>query len=51
MNKSQAKRDTASCWQGIFYCEDMGVAGTMRMTVKELRALDHENPDYWLVKT
>ena len=37
----------ASCWQGIFYCDDYKTAGTTEKTVAELQALGRENPDYW----
>ena len=37
----------ASCWQGIFYCQDYKTAGTMRLPVSELHALGREHPDYW----
>jgi len=37
----------ASCWQGIFVCEDYYWAGTTQKTIKELKQLDLESPDYW----
>lgn len=37
----------ASCWQGIFYCDDYRNAGTTQKTRKELAKLDRENSDYW----
>lgn len=37
----------ASCWQGIFYCDDYRDAGIVQKTVAELRSLNLENPDYW----
>jgi hypothetical protein len=43
----------ASCWQGIFYCEDYKQAGTTQKTRAELQALkdrygdDWEHPSYW----
>ena len=37
----------ACCWQGIFFCDDAQQAGTVEMTVAELRKLDLEHPDYW----
>lgn len=37
----------ASCWQGKFYCESYKTAGTVRLTVGELRRLKVEHPDYW----
>ena len=37
----------ASCWQGIYYCDDYQYAGTVQKTVAELRELGRENPSYW----
>lgn len=37
----------ASCWQGIFYCDDYKTAGTTQKTRKELAKLNRENSDYW----
>ena len=40
----------ASCWQGIFYCDDYKYAGIVQKTVAELQSLNLENPDYWKAK-
>lgn len=37
----------ASCWQGIFMCEDSETAGTVDLPRSTLRMLDRENEDYW----
>lgn len=43
----------ASCWQGIFYCDDYKTAGTVEKTRKELKKMADaglcvaENSDYW----
>ena len=37
----------ASCWRGIFYCDEYKTAGTVDKTVKELTALGREHPSYW----
>lgn len=37
----------ASCWQGIFLCNNAVFAGTVEKTRKELAALNLEHPDYW----
>lgn len=37
----------ASCWQGIFYCDDYKTAGTVQKTRAELAALKLEHPSYW----
>ena len=37
----------ASCWQGIFMCEEARYAGTVEKTVKELKELKLEHSDYW----
>lgn len=37
----------ASCWQGIFMCQEAQYAGITEKTVAELRKLGLENPDYW----
>lgn len=43
----------ASCWQGIFYCDEYKTAGTTERTRKELKKIAEqgictaENSDYW----
>lgn len=37
----------ASCWQGIFMCDEARTAGTIIKTVAELRPLGLEHQDYW----
>lgn len=37
----------ASCWQGIFLCDDALTAGTTEKTIEELFNLGLENPCYW----
>lgn len=37
----------ASCWLGIFMCEQARGAGTVEKTVAELRDLKREHPSYW----
>ena len=37
----------ASCWQGIFMCDEARDAGIVVKTVAELKQLDREHPDYW----
>lgn len=37
----------ASCWQGIFYCQEYKTAGTITRTRKELAKLGRESSDYW----
>lgn len=37
----------ASCWQGIFMCQESSTAGITEKTIEELRELDRENPCYW----
>lgn len=38
----------ASCWRGIFMCDDSRGAGTTRKSVAELRALGREHPDWYI---
>lgn len=38
---------TASCWKGIFLCDEAYGAGTTEKTAEELQALGREHPDYW----
>lgn len=38
----------ASCWQGIFMCDEARDAGIVVKTVAELRKLNLENESYWL---
>lgn len=37
----------ASCWQGIFMCQESTNAGVTEKTRDELLALNLENPCYW----
>jgi hypothetical protein len=37
----------ASCWNGIFYCEDYKRAGTTQKTRAELQALKDRYGDEW----
>jgi hypothetical protein len=37
----------ASCWQGVFYCDDAKTAGTVQKTRAELAKLGREHSDYW----
>lgn len=36
---------TASCWHGIFMCNESGGAGTAEKTVDELDVMGLEHPD------
>lgn len=38
----------ASCWQGVFYCDDYLHADTTQKTVAELKELAFEHPSYWM---
>lgn len=40
----------ASCWKGIFMCNDARDAGTVEKTIKELEAINVEHPNYWKEK-
>lgn len=37
----------ASCWQGIFLCDLAQNAGTIYLTIDELKRLKRESSDYW----
>ena len=37
----------ASCWQGIFMCQESETAGTVEKSIEELEKLNLENPCYW----
>ena len=37
----------ASCWQGIFMCQESENANVVQKTRGELKALGLENPCYW----
>ena len=37
----------ASCWKGIFYCEEYKTSGTVEKTIEDLGRLKLEHPDYW----
>lgn len=38
---------TASCWQGLFMCDDSKFAGTVEKTIDELKKLNLEHSSYW----
>ena len=37
----------ASCWHGMFYCNNYQSAGTVEKTPEELTALNTEHHSYW----
>lgn len=37
----------ASCWQGIFMCDDSQTAGVVEKTRRELKKLGREHPSFW----
>ena len=37
----------ASCWQGMFMCEESRYAGTVEKTIDELKILALEHPCWW----
>ena len=37
----------ASCWQGLFMCDDSIFAGTVEKTIDELKELNLEHSSYW----
>jgi hypothetical protein len=37
----------ASCWQGIFMCQQSQNADIVQKTRRELKALNLEHPSYW----
>lgn len=40
--------ERASCWQGEFYCDYAKMAGTKKLTVRELHQRPRgENAEYW----
>jgi hypothetical protein len=42
---SECKR--ASCWRGLFMCEEARGAGSVAIKVEQLRELGLEDPSYW----
>lgn len=40
----------ASCWHGIFLCDDSYGARTVEKTARQLRKLNVEHPDYYSAK-
>ncbi len=40
----------ASCWHGIFMCDESRYAGTINKPVSELLTLGREHPDYFSEK-
>lgn len=41
----------ASCWWGIFYCDDYLHADVTEKTREELQQLNREHPSYWNYET
>ena len=39
----------SACLQGSFYCDEYQSAGITQMSVKDLRELDLEHPEFWLI--
>jgi hypothetical protein len=37
----------ASCWQGVFPCDEATAMGTVEKTEEELAALELEHPRWW----
>lgn len=37
----------ASCWQGVFLCDEAQGAGVISKTILELELLDLEHSDFW----
>jgi len=37
----------ASCWQGLFMCDNARLAGTVQKTISELKELNLEHSSYW----
>lgn len=37
----------ASCFQGVFFCEEARGASVACLSIEVLRALDREHRDYW----
>jgi hypothetical protein len=37
----------ASCWQGVFLCQDNKDAGIIELPVAALRAMNREHEEYW----
>ena len=37
----------ASCWQGVFYCEEYKHADITQKSIAELKILALEDPGYW----
>ncbi len=37
----------ASCWQGIFFCNNAKTAGIVQKRAEELKKLNLEHPSYW----
>ena len=42
---------TASCWMGIFMCEESQMSGITEKTIEELKELNLEHSDYWKKET
>ena len=40
----------ATCWQGIFMCQESQHANVIDLPISELKKLDLEHPSYWSVE-
>jgi hypothetical protein len=38
----------ATCWQGLFYCDEYRTAGTVEKAPELLKELNLEHSDYWV---
>lgn len=41
----------ATCWQGMFMCDESRYASTVEKDVQELAELNLEHPSYWCPNT
>lgn len=37
----------ATCWYGLFMCDEARTADVIKMPVSRLQELNREHPDYW----
>ena len=40
----------ATCWHGLFLCNESRNAGTVEKKVRDLKKLNLEHPKYWSIK-
>lgn len=38
----------ATCWQGLFMCDESQTAGIIDMPIEDLKKINREHPSHWI---